>query len=148
MSALYIWIIVAAVCLVLELFTSGFGVFCFTVGALGGVAASLLGWDITGQVIAFCVVSLVSFVFLRPLLLRVFFQGKDEDKVKTNADALVGRTGVVIEAIDRGAKTGLVKIDGDVWQAVPLQGDPIAAGCEVRVVSRESIVLTVEPLTA
>ena len=68
---------------------------------------------------------------------------KNEPNKPSNADALLGRTGRVTEAIKAGGN-GYVQIDGDLWKAVS-QTD-IAVGTTVRVIGRESTIITVEAL--
>ena len=54
-----------------------------------------------------------------------------------------GRTGKVTEPISAG-QSGYVQIDGDMWKAVSQQN--IAVGETVRVIGRESTIITVEML--
>ena len=61
----------------------------------------------------------------------------------SNADALIGRIGVVIADIPADA-SGYVKVDGDEWKAVSQNGMPITSGNRVEIVSRESIIVTVK----
>jgi len=61
----------------------------------------------------------------------------------SNADALMGREGIVSEKIEERGY-GRVKIDGDDWKSVSADGEAIREGARVRVVGRESIILTVE----
>jgi putative membrane protein len=61
----------------------------------------------------------------------------------SNADALIGRIGVVIADIPAGA-SGYVKVDGDEWRAVSQNGMAITSGNKVEIVSRESIIITVK----
>jgi membrane protein implicated in regulation of membrane protease activity len=68
---------------------------------------------------------------------------KNEPNKPSNADALMGRTGRVTEEIKAGA-SGYVQIDGDLWKAV--SNSDIAVGTTVRVIGRESTILTVEQL--
>ena len=58
-------------------------------------------------------------------------------------DALIGREVRVAEDIPAGG-IGRVRIDGDSWQAQSNDGREIAAGERVRVLSYDSIILTVE----
>jgi len=62
---------------------------------------------------------------------------------KTNADAIVGRIGVVSERIDAEQHTGRVAIDGDDWKAVSKDGVTIEKGKSVKIVKLDSIILTV-----
>ena len=101
-----------------------------------------LGGNITWQIIVFAVVSLLTFIFLRPFMLK-FLDRKSKD-VKTNADALVGRKAIVSERIDATQHTGRVAVDGDDWKAVSADGSVIEKGTEVEIVKLDSIILTVK----
>lgn len=134
-----LWLIVSFICLILELTNGDFFIFCFAVGGIGGLAASLFTDTLWIQVVAFSIVSLLSIFFVRPVILKYFHKpGR-----KSNADALIGRTGKVEEAIP-GNGFGYVRIDGDSWKAKTSDGEPLAAGTDVRVIKMESIIVTVE----
>lgn len=137
----YYWLIAAIVLVILEILTSGFGVICFAIGAAVSALVSGLGGSFTWQVVAFVVVSLLAFIFLRPVVIR-FLDKKSKD-VKTNAEALIGRRGVVSERIDAGQHTGRVAIDGDDWKAVSDDGSVIEKGSAVEIIKLESIIITV-----
>jgi membrane protein implicated in regulation of membrane protease activity len=94
------------------------------------------------QIFIFAIFSLLSVIFVRPVALR--WLHKNEPNKPTNADALIGRTGRVTEAIAKGGN-GYVQIDGDLWKAVSTGAD-IHVGTTVRVVGRESTIITVETL--
>ena len=66
-----------------------------------------------------------------------------EDKRVSNADALLGRKGRVVETV-KADSFGRVQIDGDVWKAVTNDPQDIPEGSTVRVISRESTIITVE----
>ena len=78
---------------------------------------------------------------MRPAALK-YFHKKDNERL-SNADALIGQEGRVSQEISAGGD-GRVAIDGDDWKAVSVDGAPIARNTKVRVVSRDSIILTVE----
>lgn len=138
-----IWLIVAIVLVIIELLTAGFGVICFAIGALFSALAAFLGMDsVMWQLLVFAVASVLCFIFLRPVVLR-FLDKKSKD-VKTNADALIGKTAIVSETIDPSANQGRVAVDGDDWKAVSADGSVINKGEKVEIVSRDSIILTVK----
>ena len=60
-----------------------------------------------------------------------------------NADALIGRIGIVIEAIPAGG-SGYVKVDGDEWKAVSQVPQEIKKGNKVEIIGRDSIIVTVK----
>lgn len=136
-----IWLIAAILLVIFEICSATFGAICFAIGAGFSALAAGLGANITWQIIIFAVVSLLTFIFLRPVVMR-FLDRKSKD-VKTNADALVGRKAVVSERIDVAQHTGRVAIDGDDWKAVSSDGDVIEKGTEVEIVKLDSIILTV-----
>ena len=114
----YFWLIAAIILVIVEILTEGFGSICFAIGAGVSALASYLGANFTWQIIIFLAVSLLTFIFFRPFMLR--FLDKRSKHVKTNVDALIGRKGIVSERIDMEKHTGRVSIDGDDWKAVML----------------------------
>jgi membrane protein implicated in regulation of membrane protease activity len=138
----YYWLIAAIVLVIVEILTAGFGSICFALGAaLAALAAGLGVNSIVWQIAIFVVVSLLTFIFLRPVVMR-FLDKKSKD-VKTNADAIIGRKGVVSERIDASQHTGRVAIDGDDWKAVSEDGAVIEKGDDVEIIKRDSIIVTV-----
>ena len=142
MEIYVVWLIVALVLLIVELFTASFGVVCFSFGAAAAGIVAYFNLGTVWQLALFSIVSFVAFVFIRPVIVKFLLKKKDE--VLTNADAVVGRIGVVTEEINADKNTGRVKIDGDDWKAV--SSENIALGEKVEVMSRESIILNVKPL--
>ena len=136
-----VWAVVAIVCLILELSSGDFFIICFSIGAVFALISAVVGLNIYWQLFIFAVFSLLSVLFVRPVALR--YLHKNEPNKPSNADALMGRTGRVTEEIKAGA-SGYVQIDGDLWKAV--SKSDIAVGTTVRVIGRESTILTVEQL--
>lgn len=136
-----IWLIAAFVLVIVELLTAGFGVICFAIGALFSALVAFFGVNIVWQLVVFAVASVLCFIFLRPVMIRLL-ERKSKD-VKTNADALIGKVAIVSETIDFEKNTGRVAVDGDDWKAVSTEG-VIKKGEKVEIVSRDSIILTVK----
>lgn len=136
-----LWALVSLVCLILELTNGDFFILCFAIGGVFSAIAAALGLGGVSQIIAFAVFTVLSLIFVRPVALRYLHRG--EDKRVSNADALMGRIGVVSETIVAGGY-GRVAIDGDDWKAVSVDGGPVDKGGKVKVVGRESIIITVE----
>jgi membrane protein implicated in regulation of membrane protease activity len=138
-----IWAVIAIVCLILELSSGDFFIICFSIGAVFAVIAAAIGLSVYWQIFIFAVFSLLSVLFVRPVALR--YLHKNDPNRASNADALLGRTGKVTEAIPASG-SGYVQIDGDLWKAVSHSEALIPAGSTVRVVGRESTIITVETL--
>ncbi|MBR1547059.1 MAG: NfeD family protein [Prevotella sp.] len=136
-----VWAVVSIICLILELSSGDFFIICFSIGAVFGIIAAVLGLSIYWQLFIFAVFSLLSVLFIRPVALR--YLHKNEPNKPSNADALIGRTGRVTEPIS-ASHSGYVQIDGDLWKAVSTTDIPV--GTTVRVIGRESTIITVETL--
>ena len=136
-----LWAAIAVICLILELSSGDFFIICFSIGAVFGLLTALLGLNIYGQILVFALFSLLSIFLVRPVALRYLHRG-DDNRV-SNADALMGRVGSVVETVKANG-FGRVKIDGDIWKAVTNEASDIPAGTRVRVIGRESTIITVE----
>ncbi len=108
----YLWLIAAIFFLLLEL--SAPGLFFFISFSIGCIIASLfafLGFSSTTQVVIAVTASILGFLILKKLFLQ-----KNKSRHKTNIDALVGRTAVVIKTIEP-QKAGKVRVGGEKWTA-------------------------------
>lgn len=141
MEVWHIWVIVALIFFIIEIFTAGFAVACLSIGAIAAAVASGCGLSFLWQLAVFTVVSVLALVFVRPLIVKAFYKNTGE---KTNADALIGREGRVSQAIDHEAGTGRVAVDGDDWKAVSEDGEPLEVGTRVIIVGRESLIVKVK----
>ncbi len=137
----HIWVIIAVILVIIEVFTASFAVICFSIGALFSAVAAYFELSLTWQIALFTVGSLLCLSIIRPLILKTLHAN---EKIKnTNADALIGKEAEVVETI-AGRKAGRVKIDGDFWQARAEDEATIDEGATVVVTNRESIILTVK----
>jgi membrane protein implicated in regulation of membrane protease activity len=138
-----LWAVVAVICLILELTAGDFFIFCFAIGAAAAAIIAALGAGIYIQIAVFAIVTLLSLFYVRPFAKRYLHKG--EDKRVSNADALMGREGRVVETVKAGGY-GRVQIDGDIWKSVTREQADIPEGASVRVVGRESTIITVESI--
>ncbi len=136
-----IWIVVSIVCLILELTAGDFFIICFSIGALFAALTAVVGGGIYWQLAAFALFTLVSLFWVRPLAKRYLRHG--EDSRVSNAEALLGRRGRVVETVKAGGY-GRVQIDGDIWKAVTTGDEDIPEGSMVTVTDRASTIITVE----
>ena len=135
------WAVIAVVCLILELTAGDFFIICFSIGAVFAAITAAVGGGIYLQLVMFAVFTLISLFWVRPFAQRYLHKG--EDNRVSNADALLGRQGRVVETV-KADGFGRVQIDGDIWKAVTNETQDIPEGSNVRVISRESTVITVE----
>ena len=137
------WAVIAVVCLILELMAGDFFIICFSIGAVFTAWVAGLGGGIYLQLLTFAVFSLISLFWVRPFAKRYLRKG--EDTRVSNADALLGRQGRVVESV-KADGFGRVQIDGDIWKAVTNEQQDIPEDSNVRVIGRESTIITVETI--
>jgi len=138
----FVWLAVALAFGVAEMLTLAFyGVF-LVVGALAAAVAAVLGVPPVGQVIVFCLVSVVGVLAARPPLMRYLKRGHPGD-VKSGAQAMVGLEAPVVEEIGGAHEPGHVRVAGESWPAVSADGSKIAEGSTVRIDSLRQATLIV-----
>jgi inner membrane protein len=125
----YFWLIVGLIFLFVELATPGLLFFiAFAVGSCFASAMAFLDYTFATQCVIGLIVSIISF-----FIIRYYFVVKDQKRVHTNVDALVGKQGVIIKRIEP-LKIGRVKIKGEEW-AAQVEGDVVwEVGAVVEVV--------------
>lgn len=138
-----LWAVVAVVCLILELTAGDFFIICFSIGAVFAAVTAVLGGGVYLQLLMFAIFTLISLFWVRPFAQRYLHKG--EDNRVSNADALMRRQGRVVETV-KADGFGRVQIDGDIWKAVTNEDADIPADTNVRVVGRESTIITVEKI--
>ena len=138
-----LWTLICVLALILEVSSGTFYLLCFAVGAAVAILSSFFAIPLWAQVLVFVIFSCLCVFCVRPVVVK--YLHTDRRNRKSNADALLGREGVVIESITV-EKPGYVRIDGDEWRAVSKDGNNINKGAIVKVVARESIVVTVEDI--
>jgi len=138
----HIWLLVAVLLFMIEIFMTSFIAVCIGAGALVTGVGAYFGLDVTQQLLLFTGLTLLSLIFIRPFAKKFIFKAKDY--VSTNADALLGKKVRVVENVDPTKITGRVEVDGDNWKAVSFDGKTIPKGQLVTIVSYDSIVLTVK----
>jgi membrane protein implicated in regulation of membrane protease activity len=134
------WAVVAVICLIMELMAGDFFIICFSIGSVFAAITAALGGGIYLQLLMFAIFTLISLFWVRPFAQRYLHKG--EDLRVSNADALIDRQGRVIETV-KADGFGRVQIDGDIWKAVTNEPQDIPEGKNVRVVGRESTIITV-----
>lgn len=136
-----VWLSIAILCLILEITSGDFYVTCAAIGALVALLPAAGGLPLWMQVVVWAAASVLSIYFIRPYLISRLHP--KERQRKSNADALIGRTGRVTDAIEPDGY-GYVQIDGDSWRSHTADGSALPVGTTVKVLARESIILTVE----
>ena len=127
------WAVLGLVLLIAEIFTPGFVLLWFGVGALAAALAGLVGLGLPVQFLVFCAVSVGLTLASRTIFSRYFVRTEEEGgSLKTGVDALPGKVGTVVTSSAGALKEGAVKVFGSTWTAYPAEGeDPLEAGDRV-----------------
>ena len=133
------WLIIVIVMAVIDIITLGLTTIWFAGGALVAFIASLLGADLAVQIILFIVVSVALMALTRPLAVNYL----NRDRVKTNAESLIGKLGVVKEKVDNLNAQGIVSVEGQEWTARAIDDEMIPLYAVVEVVEIRGVKLMV-----
>ena len=135
------WLVVLVVLVIIELLTMGLTTVWFAGGALIATIVSLFHAPLALQVILFLLVSAILLFFTRPLAVKYF----NKDRVRTNAESLVGRQAIVISEIDNLQGIGQVNVGGMEWSArTRIDGVKLPVGTVTTVLAINGVKLVVE----
>ena len=121
MKWLVIWLIVAAVMVVLEMISMGLTSIWFAGGAVCAAILSLTDCHWIIQAIVFGVVSVVLLFTTRPIAQKHLMKTPE----KTNLDSLIGKKVLVLEEINNIKASGVVILNGVEWTARSKSDDVI-----------------------
>ena len=133
-SAWILWIILGVALIIAEIFTLGFVLFFFGIGAFAAALAGGLGFGFGLQFLVFASVSIVLTAMSRTIFAKYFSQD-DENAVKMGMDSLPGQIGTVTLSSKGALQEGAVKVYGSTWTAFPADDEmPLVEGDKVEVV--------------
>ncbi len=136
-----IWLIVVIVMVIIEFATMGLTTIWFAGGALIGIVVAAAGGPVWLQVLLASIVSAVLLVFTRPLAMKHF----NKDRIKTNAESLIGRQAIVTGEINNLQAMGQVTVNGMEWTARSvMDGKTIERGAVVVIRGINGVKLLVE----
>ena len=131
-----VWVVLGVVLMIAEIFTPGFVLLWFGIGALAAALTSLAGFGYPLQFLVFFIVSMALTVASRTIFTRYFVRKELEGGFKTGMDALPGKVGTVVTSSRGALHEGAVKVYGSTWTAYPAEGeDALEAGDRVMVES-------------
>src|SRR5688500_12378906 len=114
-----LWIILGVGLIIAEIFTIGFVLFWFGIGALAAALTAWLGFGFGLQFLVFAIVSIALTALSRTIFVKFYSHG-DADLKKTGVDGLPGQIGTVTLASKGTLNEGAVKAYGTVWTAFPV----------------------------
>ena len=134
-----LWCVLGAILIVAEIFTSGFVLLWFGIGALAAAFAGFIGIDsLAIQFAIFAVVSISLTAASRTIFVNYFSHEKDGPSLRSGVEGLPGKIGTVVSSSKGALHEGAVKVFGSTWTAYPAPGEPpLEAGERVCVESVE-----------
>ena len=142
-----LWLVLAVGLIVAEIFTLGFVLLWFGIGALAAALVGFTGLGFGWQFMTFAVVSITLTVMSRTILAKYFGHG-DHDRMKSGVDSLPGKVGTVTTASQGALNEGAVKVFGSTWTAFPMDGDEtLVEGEKVEVVEIKGSSIYVKRVT-
>ena len=129
------WLIIGVGLIVAEIFTLGFFLLWFGIGALAAALAGMAGAPFILQFGIFAFVSIALTAMSRTIFSR-YLSHSAENTVKMGIDSLPGQIGTVTSASKGALHEGAVKVYGSTWTAFPIDGESdLLEGEKVEVVS-------------
>jgi membrane protein implicated in regulation of membrane protease activity len=142
MEIYHILIIAAILAFTIEMFTASFFAASVGIGFLLAAIGNYFDATTEWQIYIFTFGVIISFFGIRPLFNKIAY---NSDSKQTNQHAMIGRTAIVVEEINEKNRTGLVKLDGDIWKAkTAKENSIIEMNSNVEVLNINSVVLTVK----
>jgi len=94
--------------------TAGFFLLSIGIGSAAAALVNYMNFDPITQLLVFVVVTIICLLASRPFAKKLT---RSSSKKKAASDRLLGKGGVVVEAIDI-ENSGMVKISGETWRAI------------------------------
>jgi membrane protein implicated in regulation of membrane protease activity len=116
-----LWIVLAIALAIGEAFTVTFLLVMFAGGAVAAAGAAALGAPFLLQVIVFALVSGLSMGALRPIIVKHARSALEAGETPFGVEAMEGTHATVLEEV--GANEGMIKVDGELWQARSFDGN-------------------------
>ena len=142
MEIWHLWVIGGVVLAILELVTPGFLLASLAAGCFGAAVGAALSASFTIQLSMFSAGTIVFFFVVTPIV-RKYLTENDREK-QTGVDALIGKTGTVVERIDNSNNRGRVRIGGETWKAAAESGTTIPENEKVVIRRLEGVTVFVE----
>ena len=139
----HIWLIIAGVCLIIEVITVGFLIFWLAIGALFAMVVSFFTDSLIIQTSVF-VISSALLIFVTKPFVKKFVNNRNT--IKTNVYSSVGKKGIVTKDINSIDSTGQIKVDGELWSATGFENMNIKQGTEVEIKEIKGVKAIVTPI--
>lgn len=140
MEIYYGWLILAGILIIMEIFTEGFLICWFGIGALAAMVTSFFApTNYILQIVTFTIVSII-LVFCT----RKFAKKVAPADVPSNVYTILGKKAIVTTEIDNITGKGQIKVDGDLWSAKSESGEKIPVDSSVEILRIDGVKVVVK----
>ena len=129
------WIIFGIILMIAEIFTPGFLLASFGIGAFGGSLFAYWDYELKIQLFAFSIATMVVFFGIRPFYMKYFH--RLDDQRETGVNAFIGNIYKVTETINNIENIGRMKIGSESWRAKSETDTQIELGELIKVIKVE-----------
>ncbi len=129
-----LWLVLGVGLIVAEIFTLGFFLLWFGVGAIAAAVVGAFGGGFLLQFLVFAIVSIALTAMSRTIFAS-YLPNDDKNAMKSGVDSLPGKIGTVATPSKGSLNEAAVKVFGSTWTAYPLDGESaLTEGEKVEVV--------------
>lgn len=139
-----LWIVVAALLLAVEVFTTAFFAVFIAAGLLAGAIVDLLGGDLWLQLVVIIVVSVIGVLVARPPLVRLMQRNRPTIVLK-GVQGIVGQSAMTVDIVGDEHHPGHALLGGERWLAITEEPAPLPPDQEVTVAAVRGTTLVVRP---
>lgn len=141
-----LWLGLGVALIIAEIFTLGFVLFWFGLGAIVAALVGWLGFGFAWQFAAFAIVSIALTAMSRTIFAK-YLHHSDANALKSGSDSLPGQIGTVTIASKGALNEGAVKVFGSTWTAFPEDDETeLKEGEKVEVVRIQGSSIYVRPV--
>ncbi|MBU5455339.1 NfeD family protein [Caproiciproducens sp. MSJ-32] len=138
MTAVIIWIIIAALVVIIDITTSNFLFSFFALGAIAAMISEIFNVSVGTQILIFLMVNLITVAIAYPITKKNL--KKKVERLPLMEEKYIG---LVKEAEENIRDEGRIKLEGIYWRVKNI-GDEIKAGEKYKIISIDGIKLIVK----
>lgn len=136
------WGILSVLLIGVEIATVQMVCIWFAAGSLAAFIVSLFGGSLILQLVIFILVSVALLILTRPIVKK----SMKTPISHTNADSIIGQTGIVYEANSNALNIGRIRVEGLEYAAKTENGEPLKVDQNCKVIEIIGVTAIVKPL--
>jgi inner membrane protein len=141
-----LWLVIGIGLILAEVFTLGFVLLWFGIGAIAAAVVGMAGGGFFFQFLVFAIISVALTVMSRTIFSNFFATGGGHTH-KMGIESLPGKIGKVSTASSGALNEGAVKVFGSEWTAFPIDHDThLIEGQKVEIVEVKGSAVYVRPV--